>query len=154
MLRSGVRLLIWLLVVCIPAQATVAVTLRAKGPAHAHVEVSRAGQLSAQWGPHSNGDDGDDEAAHAAWHAREHEGSRAAHHHHDESDESVVPVADSGDDELGAGGATVKVSAIDMPGLLSSALSGQCALARLELSTVAPLAFDSITAVPLYRPPR
>ncbi len=133
MVCLGVRVLIWLLVVCIPAQASVASSLRAKGPAHAHI-LGNADQ--------------------ADWHRHAHEDSRAAHHDHDAADDSVVLLADSTDDDPGAGGATGKVAVIDLPGALPSALSSPSALTSRDLADSTPVAFESVAGVPLYRPPR
>ena len=143
----GVRVLIWLLVVCVPVQASAAVSLRAKGPAHAHVEVPGAARLAAQ-------DIAAHDAEHAAWHAHAHQGHRATHHDHDAADDSVVLMASPGDDEHGAGGGAGKGSVIEIPGLLPSALGSPVALAGRGLSDATAVAFASCVALPLYRPPR
>jgi len=149
----AVRVLIWLLVICVPAQASLVTSLRARGPAHAHVEVPGAARWAAQA-------TAEHDAEHAAWHAHEHEhergGFRAAHHDHDAADNSVVPIASPGDDGhgAGAGGGTGKATAIEMPGLLPSALDSPIARAERRLSGATAVAFASQAASPLYRPPR
>ncbi|MEO7245959.1 MAG: hypothetical protein ABIX12_12550 [Rubrivivax sp.] len=139
--------MIWLLVVCVPAQASAAVSLRAKGPAHAHVEVPGAAQSAVQAIEERD-------AEHAAWHAHEHEGSRAAHHDHDTADASVILIASPGDDDHGAGGGAGNASVIEMPGLLPSSLGSPIALAGRGLIDGTAVAFESRAALPLYRPPR
>lgn len=145
----GVRVLIWLLVVCVPAQAGLVVSLRASGPAHAHVAVPGAALVAAQATAGH-----DDE--HDAWHAHEHgrRGFGAAHHDHDAADNSVVPITSPGDDGHGASGGGGKATAIEMPGLLPQALERAVARADRRPSDAIALAFASHAASPLYRPPR
>ena len=163
----SVRLLIWLLLVSIPVQALTAVSLRARGPAHAHVEVStvlHAGFQAAadRDGPLILGDHHGgarhavhaDHADHAVWHAQEHASSRAAHHDHGAADLSVVFIADASDDEPGAGGGAAKTSVIDLPGVLPWAPCNPASPPSCRLKDVAPVGFDSVAALPLYRPPR
>ncbi len=142
----GVRVLVWLLVVCVPAQAGAAVSLRAKGPAHAHVEVPSTARSAVKAIKERD-------AEHEAWHAHEHEHG-AAHHHHDEDDDSVVLIASPDDDEHGAGGGAGKTSVIEMPGVLPPALGNPTAPVGRELGDTAAVAFESRTGLPLYRPPR
>lgn len=151
MICSSVRVLIWLLALCVPAQASAAAWLRANGPAHAHVEALTAAASATRPGPQAvrSGN-----ADYAAWHAHEHASSRAVHHDHEAADDSVILIPDPGNDEHGAGAAAGKVSVTDMPAVLPCARCSPIASPGCGLANTAAAAFDSVDTLPLYRPPR
>ena len=148
MVGLSVRLWIWVLLVSVPVQAFAAVSLRARGPAHTHTEASltahRAFQAAFQSSTHD---------AHAASHTHEHAGSRAAHHDHDPADPSVIFIPDGNEDDP-VGAAASKASVPDLPGVLPCPWCGAAKAVGSALIQLAPMAFGSIVAAPLYRPPR
>ncbi|MEO6280190.1 hypothetical protein [Roseateles sp.] len=143
--------MIWLLLVCIPAQAGVSASLRAMGPAHSHAGAPTLLQVAYQWAKHTVNVVGFD---HATSHWREHAGSGLAHHDHDATDTTVVLVADPGDAGSGAGPAGGKVSSIDLPAILPCELVSPVALVTLCFAWAVAVAFNSVVTRLPYRPPR
>lgn len=163
--RPAARLLVWLLLLCLPWQGAALAIERAGGPAHVHVKAGAEivdqglhvlrgqaarllGWIAAERRPmlvHASARVHAHELAHE--HAHRHAGG-VGHHHHDAYEPGVLPVAD--DDSDG----TAQRVAIDVPALAVVDIeAGPIAMASPSPDAAA-VRFRSCSSEPLERPPR
>lgn len=139
---SWLRLTIWLLVLCVPAQGFGIAMSRASGPGHFHLAETAS----------SHDDVHDHDHDHDAGHHHPH--SLIEHHQHDAGDSSVVIVEDDRGAATETTGTASQRVVADIETILPSPGAIAVAPAALREREAAPRRFDSHVGDPLERPPR
>jgi hypothetical protein len=145
MLLLPVRWLIWLLALSVPSQSSAGACLRAQGPAHVHFDS--VGELGIRSSLHLK------HQGHG--HAHGHAGSRIAPHEHDSAEAGVLYLNEGGDSDRDAKPQpSDRASALESPTLLPASFIERCDRICTRARVPAPAAYASVSAQPLYRPPR
>ena len=134
MARSGARLLLWLLVLCMPLQGFGVAWARLSGALHFHVAID------------------DDAMEHA--HDEGHQHASVEQHHHDAEDDSVVHVDDGNGPALNTLPVIASTRVLDIDGMPHAFAAATPVLAAGAVADVPVRAFRSFVAEPPERPPR